>query len=720
MIDDDLRESGDGPVMITIQLLGGASVRAGDVPLAGPPTQRHRIALLALIVAAWPQPLSRDRAMALLWPERDLANARRLLNLGVHVLRSALGEGAIASAGDGLLLNPSRVICDLHELRVGIAANGFERIVRLYTGPLLDGFHLDDSTDFSYWLDEQRNELAHEYTGALLALAEQQEAAGDVHGRVGTCRRLVAVDPHAGRYAQALMRALDAAGDRSGVRQHASEYAQRLRTDLGLEPDAEVMALPERLSNAATRRQPSSTAPGRSRSASVAVLPFQNLSGDSDSEYFADGITEDVIAQLSKIRALKVISRTSVMPFRQRQHSLKQIASKLGVTTLLDGSVRHSGERVRIVVKLVDAETDQHLWVETYDRELTDIFSIQSDVALRIAAALKAELSRDEQRRVRCELTTDVKAYQLFLQGRQWLIKFTVESMSRAIEYFERAIVRDPAFALAHATMALAYIELVELGAIAPDVAFPRAAKAAVNALKADPDLGEAHCTMGYLKVLSEFAWDDAEQEFKRALELSPGSADIYDLYGRLCAGLERYDEAIALLLRAQELDPLAHRVDIATALIRAGRLDEAIARAEDAVELESSDRARATLGWAYFLSARRAEGLAELERASALAPGNTMWLAQLGQAYGMAGQSSKALDILRTLEQRAKVAYVSPYHFAYVYTGLGDAARALDWLERGVAQRAGPAYSIKSSFLFAPLRAHPRFRALLVQMKLA
>lgn len=710
----------DNPAMITVQLLGGASLRSGDVPLAGPPTQRHRIALLTLVVASWPQPLSRDRAMALLWPERDLANARRLLNLGVHVLRSAIGDGAIVSAGDGLLLNPSRVSCDLHELRVAIAANGFERIVRLYSGPLLDGFHLDDSSDFSYWLDEQRNELAHGYVGALLALAEQLEAAGDVHGRVGTCRRLVAADPHAGQYAQALMRALDAAGDRSGVRHHANEYAQRMRTDLGLEPDAEVMALSEQLSNAATRRQPAATEPGRNRSASVAVLPFQNLSGDADSEYFADGITEDVIAQLSKIRALKVISRTSVMPFRQRQHSLKHIASKLGVTTLLDGSVRQVGERVRIVAKLVDAETDQHLWVETYDRDLTDIFSIQSDVALRIAAALKAELSRDEQLRVRRELTSDVKAYQLFLQGRQWLIKYTAESLTRAMEYFERAIVRDPTFALAHATMAMAYIELVELGAMAPDVAYPRATEAAANALRADPELGEAHCTMGYLNVLSKFAWDDAEHEFKRALELSPGGADIYDLYGRLCAGLERYDEAIAMLLRAQELDPLAHRVDIATALIRAGRLDEAIARAEDAVELESSDRARATLGWAYFLSARRAEGLAELERAAALAPGNTMWLAQLGQAYGMAGQSSKAQDILRTLEERAKVAYVSPYHFAYVHTGLGDADRALDWLERAVAQRAGPAYSIKCSFLFAPLRAHPRFRALLVQMKLA
>src|SRR6187402_2754693 len=170
--------------MITVQLLGGASLRSGDAPLGGPPAQRHRIALLTLIVAAWPQPLARDRAMAMLWPERDTANARRLLNLAVHVLRAALGEEVIASAGDALLLNPSRVRCDLHELRVAMTAGDEEAIVRTYAAPLLDGFHLDDSIEFGYWLEERRRELDHAYTGALRSLAERQEHAGDVHGRV--------------------------------------------------------------------------------------------------------------------------------------------------------------------------------------------------------------------------------------------------------------------------------------------------------------------------------------------------------------------------------------------------------------------------------------------------------------------------------------------------------------------------------------------------------
>ena len=707
--------------MITVQLLGGACLRSDDVPLGGPPAQRHRIALLTLIVAAWPQPLSRDRAMALLWPERDLANARRLLNLAVHVLRSALGEGAIASTGDGLLLNPPRLRCDLHELRTAIATDAPERVVRLYSGSLLDGFHLGDATEFGYWLDEHRSELTHAYVGALLVVAERQAQSGDVHGRVGTCRRLVAVDPHSGAHALALMRALDAAGDRASASHHASEHAHRLRVDLDLEPDREVVAFTERLRDAAGRRQPVLDAPGGARSSSVAVLPFLDLSADPESRNFADGITEDVIAHLSKIRALKVISRTSVMPFKQRQHTLKEIGTILGATTVLDGSVRHAGDRVRIVAKLIDVGTDRHLWAETYDRQLTDIFAIQTDVALQIAAALKAELSRDEQARVRREPTKDIQAYRLFLQGRRWLARYTTETLTRAIEYFDRAIARDPAFALAWANLAMTYTELAETGVMVPDDAYRRAADALANALRLDPELGAAHVTLGHLKAVREFDWSGAEQAFTRALELSPGSADAHDLYGRLCAALERYDEAIAMLQRAQELDPLAHRVDIATALLRAGRYDQALLRAKEAVELDPGhDRARATLGWAYFLNGRQDEGLAELERAVSLSPGNTLWLGQLGEAYAMAGKAAKARAILRDLERRARGAFVSPYHFAYVYTGLGDVDRAMDWLERAVTDRTGPAYGIKGSFLLTPLRAHPRFRALLRQMKLA
>jgi TolB-like protein/Flp pilus assembly protein TadD len=706
--------------MITVQLLGGACLRSGDTVLGGPPAQRHRIALLALIVDAWPRPLSRDRALALLWPERDDAGGRRLLNLAVHVLRSALGDEVIASRGDGLLLNPAHITCDLHQLLAAIAEDVPERVVQLHTGPLLDGFHLAESAEFAHWLDQRRRELTHAYIRALLVLAERQERAGDTHGVVGTYRRLVTADPHSAEHAQRLMRALDVAGDRAAALQHAAEHARRLRVDLELDSDPAVTALADQLRKAPPRRSVGASGASSPRLPSVAVLPFLSLGGGAEHEYFADGITEDVIAHLSKIRALKVISRNSVMSFKARQKTLREIGAALGAATVLDGTVRHAGDRVRIVATLVDIEGDRQLWAETYDRQVTDIFAIQTDVALRIAASLRAELTLDERERLQSQATKDIQAYRLYLQGRRLFLQYTTEGLDRAVGYFERAIARDPGFAMAFNLLAMAYIELAEQGLTAPSAVYGRAAEAVAKALELDPELGDAHATAGYLKMVREFDWPGAEAGLKRALELSPGSAYVHDLLSRAYWAIERYDEALPLALRAQELDPLAHRNDLTTLLLRAGRYDQALLRAQDAVEVDPrGSRSHATLGWAYFFTGRRQEGIVELERAVALSPGNSLWLGQLGQAYAMTGEPSKAREILRELEERAQGTFVSPYHLAYVYTGLGDADRAMDLLERAVADRTGATYSIKGSFLFAPLRGHPRFRALMRTMNL-
>jgi serine/threonine protein kinase/Tfp pilus assembly protein PilF len=458
------------------------------------------------------------------------------------------------------------------------------------------------------------------------------------------------------------------------------------------------------------------------RSPSVAVLPFRNLSTDPENEFFADGITEDVIAQLSKIRSLKVISRTSVMQFKNREQSLREIGATLEVATLLEGSVRRAGDRVRIVAQLIDAEADQHLWAETYDRQLTDIFAIQTDVALQIASALEAELSPDERKRIHRKPTSDVRAYQLYLKGRQYYSRYTAESIQQGIEYFRKAIAVDPDYALAHTGLALTYAELAagEGGApVRPDEAYREAKQAIARALALDSQLGEAHSVLALLKFTRDFDWAGAEEEFKLALELSPGAADIYDHYGWLCAALERWDEALVLVKRAQELDPLMHRADVATTLLRAGRNQEALEAALRCVELDDFARGRSTLGWAYMKNGMLAQGLAELEQAAALAPENVMFRAQLGQAYAMAGKTADARDMLRQLEQLSQERYVSPYHMAYVYTGLGETDRAMDYLERAFEERAGSVYGIKGSFLFTNLHSHPRFQALLRKMNL-
>ena len=382
--------------------------------------------------------------------------------------------------------------------------------------------------------------------------------------------------------------------------------------------------------------------------------------------------------------------------------------------------MRRANARVRIVVQLIALEPERTLWTETFDRQITDIFAIQTEVALRITSALEAELTAEERTRVHRRLTLDVLAYQLFLQGRQLLTPYTVPAMLGAIRLFERAIARDPGFALAHASIGMVTLELAEAGTVAPDAAYARARSAIDSALQLDPELGAAYGTLGMLRAVREFDWEGAEAAFRRALELSPGSADGYDLYGRFLAGVARFDEAIAMLQRASELDPLTHRIDLATTLLRAGRLEEGIARAEEASEVNPGDRASATLGWAYFLAGRHDAGLAELERAVATSPENPMWLGQLGEAYGLAGKPKRARAVLRELESQARSRWVSPYYFAYVQVGLGEADRAMDLLESAVEQRTGPVYSIKGSFLFTPLREQPRFRALLQRMRLA
>ena len=454
---------------------------------------------------------------------------------------------------------------------------------------------------------------------------------------------------------------------------------------------------------------------------SVAVLPFVNRSRDEEDEYFADGITEAVIAQLCKARTLRVISRSSVMPFKNRDVDVNDIANQLHVGNLLEGSVRRVGDRVRIVAQLVDARSGQSVWAETYDRRLTDIFEIQTDVALQIATALKAELSPEERSRIRREPTRNVEAYELYLRARHLYVSFTAEGMRRSIDYFERAVARDPDFALAWAGLATVYAELGEISVLTREQAGTKAKAAAARAIEIDPDLGEAHSANAYVRLAYEFDWAGAEAGFRRALELSPNNADANDLFGRMCAGAGRYEEAILYTKRAFELDPLTHQADLANAYLRAGRHEEAVAAARRGLELHPhSSRLLATLGWGLLLAGRQGEGLERLEAAVRLTPNEDMWLAQLGQAYAMAGREKEARRILEQLEDPNRPVAASPYHLAYVYTGLGGIERALDCLERAFQEGSGPLFAIKGSFLLAPLRDHPRFQALLKRIRLA
>ena len=520
---------------------------------------------------------------------------------------------------------------------------------------------------------------------------------------------------------------------RSVIARRLTEPAPRVRRVRPQVPPALDETLARALAVEPTQRFPTAAAfaealAGRATAApaprlpSVAVLPFHNLSADPENEFFADGITEDVIAQLSKIRSLRVIGRGSVMKFKARDRSLREIGATLDVATLLEGSVRRAGSRVRIVSQLIDLESDRHLWAETYDRELTDIFAIQSDVAVQIATALEAELSHEERTQLRKEPTDDVEAYRLYLQGRYCIQRWTHEGLDQGLRHLEEATARDPSYALAYASMAYAYTDIGVgvAGSLPPDEAFRLAKDTVARALELDPELAEAHAVLGHLKYVCDYDWAGAEAELKRAIELNPNSGDAFDIYGLLLSSQERYDEAVEAQQRAHELDPLAHRMDIVTTYLRMGRYDDALRRVTKIIEVEPHlALGYLTLGWTYLLKGMQGEGLAAMEKAISLSPDNALYLAQLGQAYGMVGRTDQARESLRRLEEWARQRYISPYHFAYVHTGLGEHERALDWLERAYDERAGGIWGIKGSFLFRSLRSSPRFQALLEKMNL-
>jgi len=461
---------------------------------------------------------------------------------------------------------------------------------------------------------------------------------------------------------------------------------------------------------------------GLARLPSVAVLPFLNMSADPENEFFADGITEDVIAHLAKLKSIKVISRTSVMTFKKAERNLREISEKLGARTLLEGSVRRAGNRVRIVAQLVDGTTDEHVWAETYDRDLTDIFAIQTDVALSIATALRAELSSDERDRVEKRPTDDLEAYECYLRGLSAIHRFSVEGFHHALKEFERAIDRDPEFALAYTGIAQIHAErgISGIVGVSPEETMRLAREAVARALALDDELPEAHGIDGLVRFAFSFDWEGAERAFLRAIELGPGVSETHDHYSWMLSSLGRFDEALREVRLAKELDPLLIQSDLGTALLRAGRVDEALEEARSAVVREpGSARCHSNLGWALIFHGEYAAGIAELENAVAVSPGATLFLSQLGQASAMAGDAERARQILADLEKMAERQFVSPYHFAYVHTGLGEADAAMDYLEQAFERRSGAIYGIKGSFLFRSLHDHPRFQALLRKMNL-
>ena len=462
-------------------------------------------------------------------------------------------------------------------------------------------------------------------------------------------------------------------------------------------------------------RSTSSSAATAITSKSIAVLPFDNLSRDPDNAYFVEGIQDEILTRLAKIADLKVIARSSTQRF-QNKGDLPQIAQQLGVAHLLEGSVQKVNDQVRINVQLIKAANEAHLWAEVYDRKLTDIFAVESEIAKTVADTLQAKLTGSEQRVIASRPTENTEAHQLYLKGRFFWNKRTGNDLKKSIDYFQQAIAIDPNYALGYAGVADAYVFLPGYTAGAPRDCYPKAMAAAKKALELDNTLAEAHTTLALALWYYDFDFPQANREFQRAIELNPNYATGHQQYGNnTLSALGRFDDAIAEGKRAVELDPLSLVInaDLGMNYHYARRYDEAIAQLRKTLEMDPGYYyAHVDLGQVFAAKRTFDQAISEYQKARALND-DPFVLGLLGHAYASSGNKREALKILEQLKEISRRRYVSMYSFAIVYLALGDKQEALRWLEQCYQDRAGADIGwIRVDALVDPLRGDPRFEA--------
>jgi TolB-like protein/Tfp pilus assembly protein PilF len=450
---------------------------------------------------------------------------------------------------------------------------------------------------------------------------------------------------------------------------------------------------------------------GASAIHSIAVLPLRNLSGDPGQNYFAAGLTDELTTNLARIKSLRVVSATSSTRYGSTSTPLPQIARDLNVDAVIEGSVARFGSSVRIIVQLVDARTDTHLWADTYNRELGEILEIQDSVALEVAAQVRANLSPEERESLVAPKAVIPQAYDAYLRGRIELGGQTPETLQRGLEQFQQAIALDPGYPQAYAALADSYSLLADYTALLPNTAFPRAKSAALKALERDQSLGEAHAALAYVKHHFEWDWLGAETEYKVAIQLDPSRATTHLRYAELLSNLERHDEAVAEVNLAHRLAPLSRLVEskIGWFLYQARRCKKGIPYLQQIVASDPTQYyARIFLGLCYEQQLMYPEALAEFERTASDFEGRES--AAQAHTYACTGRRDDARRILKALEQPGPDGAQSWFWIASVYAALGETDEAFCWLNRAFENRDYFLTFLKTEPRMDPLRSDPRF----------
>ena len=447
---------------------------------------------------------------------------------------------------------------------------------------------------------------------------------------------------------------------------------------------------------------------------SIAVLPFVNMSADADNEYFCDGLAEDLLTALSKVGGIKVAARTSSFSFKGKSVAISEIGEKLGVKTVLEGSVRRSGDKLRITAQLINAPDGYHLWSERYDRQMDDVFAIQDEITAAIVHNLKVELLGSHDRD-----PINLAAYNEVLKGRHFLSKRTAEDLLKSVTCFERALKIDPDYAPAFAGLADSYnlLGAGDYAVLQPSEAFPKAKEAAIKAIEIDPSLASSHAALGWASMCYDWDLTTSEQHFQRSISLNPNYSTAHHWYGMLLAQRGDFDKAAAEIEVARDLDPLSPIVnaDVAWVYYFARRFDDAVDQCRKMLEIEPDfSVAHWNLGQSLREKGMLDEAIAAFRRADELSGGNEVFRATLAHALGQGGKRSEALEILDEFLARSGSQFVAPHAMVLIYLGLGDIDKAVEWFERSYQERSDFVIESAKNPIMDQIRDEPRVQELL------
>lgn len=717
---------------------------------------RRRLALLAVLAAAGERGRSRDQLLLLFWPEATQSRARHSLDQLLYALRGSLGEFVFASVNP-VRLDPHVLTSDVAAFMAAVERDDLEAAVQAYRGPFLDGFYLSDAPEFERWVDGERARLAATYATALERLAQTSEATGDFAGAVQWWQKLAEVDPVSSKYASGLVRALVRMGDRAAALRFAERHAAAVTQELGADAAAaattlvaevraemrsEALAAPSLSAASPTalappagppvpgspneprspsvRRQPwrapyvlaalvavvaiaaaaffRATARDRatpeSVERSIAVLPLTNVSRDAKDAPLADGLGEELVAVLAKLRGVRVMARTSAGAFRNSETDVRRIGDSLGVDYVLEGGVQRIGSRVRVQVRLVDTRGGSTRWSETYDRELRDIFAVQSDIAEAVGRELDAKLAGNTLASTRRGPTTSIAAYELYLRGNDLATTRGDSAIRAGLAYFRQAIALDSQYAAAYAGLARLTLTRVIGGedtTTSRREALAIAEAAARRAIALDSTLPEAHMALaGVRRVTLELP--AAEAEIRRALALDSTNARLHEWLTQQYAWTGRPAGALAEARRAVALDPLSPnaRAELAHALLVNDRCDEALAELAGLRSLRPPLlRAGDFAAQCYARKRMWPEAIAEAQRGASAAGFRRQGL--VGFLLARAGRTDEARRILAALLDRARRVEGNAFNVATVYAGLAENEQAIAWLGKAFDERAIP-----------------------------